>query len=71
MFTLEQIGHLTPPEDRAALTGPAEARGRRFSDEVVDAVMADTQGTRTSSSCMATRCGRVPKGKKSSIAPTL
>jgi hypothetical protein len=44
MFTVEQIGHLNPPEDRIALTGPAEARGRRFADDVVDAVMNDTLG---------------------------
>ncbi len=44
MFTVEQIGHLNPPEDRIALTGPAEARGRRFADVVVDAVMNDTLG---------------------------
>jgi hypothetical protein len=44
MFTVEQIGHLTPPEDRAALLDPAVARGRRFADEVVDAVLDDTLG---------------------------
>src|SRR5947199_7979597 len=44
MFTVEHIGHLHPPEDRLAFTGPAEARGRRFTDEVVEAVLLDTQG---------------------------
>src|SRR6266568_810559 len=44
MFTVEHIGHLHPPEDRLAFTGPAEARGRRFTDQVVEAVLLDTQG---------------------------
>ncbi|MDQ6878193.1 MAG: ATP-binding protein [Candidatus Dormibacteraeota bacterium] len=70
MFTVEQIGHLNPPEDRAALMGPAEARGRTFSDDVVDAVMTDTQVTRTSSSCTATPCGRVRMERKSSSGQT-
>src|SRR5205814_10553196 len=39
MFTVEHIGHLHPPEDRLAFTGPAEARGRRFTDQVVEAVL--------------------------------
>ena len=43
-FTVEHIGHLHPPEDRLAFTGPAEARGRRFTDQVVEAVLLDTQG---------------------------
>src|SRR5207302_578868 len=46
MFTVEHIGHLHPPEDRLAFTGPAEARGRRFTDQVVEAVLLDTQGYR-------------------------
>jgi hypothetical protein len=44
MFGVEQIGHLHPREDRAAFTGPAEARGRRFVDQVVDAVLVYTLG---------------------------
>jgi hypothetical protein len=44
MFTVEQIGNLRPPEDRAAFIGPAEARGRSFEESVVSEVLADTQG---------------------------
>jgi len=43
MFFPEQLGRLEPPEDRAALIDPAVRLGRRFEDEVVDAVMADTE----------------------------
>ncbi|MGH7904824.1 MAG: ATP-binding protein [Candidatus Dormibacteraceae bacterium] len=44
MFTIERLGNLRPPEDRAALIDPAVRHGRRFADEVVEAVMADTAG---------------------------
>jgi hypothetical protein len=44
MFYMEFLGNLEPPEDRAALVDPATRRGRRFDDEVVDAVMRDTLG---------------------------
>jgi hypothetical protein len=44
MFTTEVLGNLRPPEDRAALMGPAAKHGRQFADEVVDAVIEDTAG---------------------------
>ncbi|MGH7777385.1 MAG: ATP-binding protein [Candidatus Dormibacterales bacterium] len=44
MFTIEGLGHLRPPEDRAALIDPAVRRGRRFEEEAVEAVMSDTAG---------------------------
>jgi hypothetical protein len=44
MFIPERLGDLRPPEDRAALTDPAVRHGRRFDEEVVDAVVEDTGG---------------------------
>lgn len=44
MFSTILLGNLRPPEDRAALVDPAARLGRRFADEMVDAVMADTGG---------------------------
>ena len=44
MFIPERLGNLRPPEDRAALVDPAVRHGRRFEDEVVDAVMEDSGG---------------------------
>lgn len=44
MFSTILLGNLRPPEDRAALVDPAVRLGRRFADEVVEAVMADTGG---------------------------
>src|SRR5437762_3211840 len=44
MFTTLVLGNLRPPEDRAALVDPATRLGRRFADEVVDAVMVDSGG---------------------------
>jgi len=44
MFTTLVLGNLRPPEDRAALVDPATRLGRRFADEVVDAVMIDSGG---------------------------
>ena len=44
MFAQEVLDNLRPPEDRAALMDPAEAHGRRYAPEVVDAVMEDTAG---------------------------
>ncbi len=44
MFSTILLGNLRTPEDRAALVDPAVRLGRRFADEVVDSVMADTGG---------------------------
>src|SRR5207237_579496 len=44
MFAVEQIAHLHPPRNRLAFTGPAGARGGRFTDQVVEALLLDTQG---------------------------
>lgn len=44
MFTTMLLDNLRPPEDRAALVDPATRLGRRFADEVVDAVMVDSGG---------------------------
>ena len=44
MFTIERLGHLRPPEDRAALIDPAVRRGRRYDEGAVEAVMSDTAG---------------------------
>jgi hypothetical protein len=44
MFSTILLGNLRTPEDRAALVDPAVRLGRRFADEVVDEVMADTGG---------------------------
>jgi len=44
MFATLELGNLRPPEDRAALVDPAVRLGRRYADDVVDAVMADSGG---------------------------
>jgi hypothetical protein len=44
MFATMELGNLRTPEDRAALVDPAVRLGRRFADDIVDAVMADTGG---------------------------
>lgn len=44
MFVPERLGNLQPPEDRAALVDPAARLGRRFEEEVVDAVLEDSGG---------------------------
>jgi len=44
MFATQELGNLRPPEDRAALVDPAVRLGRRYADEVVDGVMADSGG---------------------------
>ena len=44
MFVTERLGNLRPPEDRASLADPATRLGRRFDEDVVDAVMDDTGG---------------------------
>ncbi len=44
MFTPERLGDLRPPEDRAALVDPAVRNGRRFEEDVVDAVVEDSGG---------------------------
>ncbi len=44
MFATQELGNLRPPEDRAALVDPAVRLGRRYADEVVDAVMDDSGG---------------------------
>jgi hypothetical protein len=44
MFATQELGNLRPPEDRAALVDPAVRNGRRYADEVVDAVMEDSGG---------------------------
>jgi hypothetical protein len=44
MFATMVLGNLRPPEDRAALVDPAVRLGRRYADEVADAVMADSGG---------------------------
>jgi hypothetical protein len=44
MFATQELGNLRPPEDRAALVDPAVRLGRRYADEVVDAVMVDSGG---------------------------
>src|ERR1700738_3796542 len=45
MFATQELGTLRPPEDRAALVDPAVRLGRRYADEVVDGVMADSGGS--------------------------
>lgn len=44
MFATLELGNLRPPEDRAAFVDPAVRLGRRYADEVVDAVMVDSGG---------------------------
>ena len=44
MFATLELGNLRPPEDRAALVDPAVRLARRYADEVVEAVMADSGG---------------------------
>jgi hypothetical protein len=44
MFATQELGNLRPPEDRAAFVDPAVRLGRRYADEVVDAVMTDSGG---------------------------
>lgn len=44
MFTTEVLGNLRPPEDCAALEGPAARHGRRFAEDAVEAVVGDTAG---------------------------
>src|ERR1700674_1241069 len=44
MFATQELGNLRPPEDRAALVDPAVRLGRRYADDVVDAVMDDSGG---------------------------
>jgi predicted ATPase len=44
MFLTQELGNLRPPEDRAAFVDPAVRLGRRYADDVVDAVMQDTGG---------------------------
>ena len=44
MFATLELGNLRPPEDRAALVDPAVRLGRRYADDVVDSVMADSGG---------------------------
>jgi hypothetical protein len=44
MFATLELGNLRPPEDRAALVDPAVRLGRRYGDDVVDSVMADSGG---------------------------
>jgi hypothetical protein len=44
MFSTQELGNLRAPEDRAALVDPAVRLGRRYADDVVDAVMDDSGG---------------------------
>ena len=44
MFSVEELGHLTAPEDRRALTEPARGTGREFEAGVVRHVVAQTGG---------------------------
>ena len=44
MFATLELGNLRPPEDRAAFVDPAVRLGRRYADEVVEAVMVDSGG---------------------------
>jgi len=44
MFHSERLANLRPAEARAALTQPAEEARRHFADDVVDAVLKDTEG---------------------------
>jgi hypothetical protein len=44
MFATQELGNLRPPEDKAAFVDPAVRLGRRFGDDVVEAVMADSGG---------------------------
>lgn len=44
MFATQELGNLRPPEDRAALVDPGVRNGRRYADDVVDAVMEDSGG---------------------------
>ena len=44
MFLTQELGNLRPPEDKAALVDPAVRLGRRYADDVVEAVMQDSGG---------------------------
>jgi hypothetical protein len=44
MFSIEELGNLRPPEDRAALVDPAARAGRRIEEEAVEAVLLDSAG---------------------------
>jgi hypothetical protein len=44
MFATQELGNLRPPEDRAAFVDPAVRLGRRYADEVVEAVTVDGGG---------------------------
>lgn len=44
MFTIEELGNLRPPEDRAALVDPAARAGRRLEEEAIEAVLRDSAG---------------------------
>jgi hypothetical protein len=44
MFATLELGNLRAPEDRAAFVDPAVRLGRRFADDVVEAVLEDTGG---------------------------
>ncbi len=44
MFLTQELGNLRPPEDEAALVDPAVRLGRRYADDVVEAVMQDSGG---------------------------
>jgi AAA ATPase domain len=44
MFTLEHLGNLRPPEDRAALVDPARALGREYEEAAVAAILQQTAG---------------------------
>ena len=55
MFAVEEIA-LHPPEDCLAFTGPDGACGGRFTDQVVEALLLDTQGYPSSSSCTEMSC---------------
>ena len=44
MFLTQELGNLRPPEDKAALVDPVVRLGRRYADDVVEAVMQDSGG---------------------------
>lgn len=44
MFLTQELGNLRPPEDKAALVDPAVRLGRRYAEDVVEAVMQDSGG---------------------------
>jgi hypothetical protein len=44
MFTLEHLGNLRPPEDRAALVDPARSLGRDYEEAAVEAILRETAG---------------------------